>query len=47
MCYTHLNSLVCNTFYEFRLSSTITPRYASQLDASKLFFRPRTESKEM
>ena len=31
LTYIHANSLVNNTFYQYRLASTMTPRYARGL----------------
>lgn len=37
--YIHTVSVVLNSFYEFRLNTTITPRYVSKLEPSKVVFR--------
>ena len=34
----HTVTVLVNTFYEFRLPTTITPRYISQFDQSKIVF---------
>jgi hypothetical protein len=31
MTYAHANSLVCNTYYQYKLTSAMTPRYARAL----------------
>jgi hypothetical protein len=38
LTYIHANSLVNNTFYQFRLASTMTPRYARGLQLPQLLF---------
>ena len=38
IAYIHTVSVVLNTFYEFRLTTAITPRYVSALNPSNLVF---------
>lgn len=39
--YVHTVSIVMNTFYEFRLNTTITPRYVSKLEPQKLIYEEK------
>lgn len=34
--YVHAVSVLVNTFYEFRLPTSVTPRYVGKIDAGKL-----------
>jgi len=47
LTYIHANSLVNNTFYQFRLASTMTPRYARGLQLPQLLFSSFGNSKTM
>ena len=40
MSYIHPVSVVLNNFYEFKLTTSITPRYVSKLEPRQIVFRP-------
>lgn len=45
--YVHINSLVCNTFYQFKLTSAMTPRYARGLEFPNITFERLPGSKNV
>lgn len=47
LTYIHANYLVNNTFYQYRLTSTMTPRYARGLQLPQLLFNSFGNSKTM
>lgn len=47
LVYLHLNSLLCNTFYQYKLTTTMTPRYASRSNPQELAFGSFPNSQQM
>lgn len=47
LTYVHTNSLVCNTFYQYKLTSAMTPRYARGLQVPQLVFNSLPGSKSI
>jgi hypothetical protein len=47
LVYLHLNSLLCNTFYQYKLSTAMTPRYASRRQPHELAFGAFPASQKM
>lgn len=41
MSYIHPVSVVLNTYYEFKLTTSITPRYMSSLEPRQIVFHPK------
>lgn len=47
LVYLHLNSLLCNTFYQYKLTTAMTPRYASRRQPHELAFGSFPSSQKM
>ncbi len=47
LVYLHSNSLLCNTFYHYKLTTAMTPRYASQRSPQEIVFGSFPNSKKM